>query len=63
MLFVPVHDGAKFKNKLMGVMVYFLTCENKHWSALQAWFANHGIIIISHGQHAMNNSRQFLSTA
>jgi hypothetical protein len=33
-------------------MVYFYPEKNKHRSALRLWFANHGIIIINHGQPA-----------
>jgi hypothetical protein len=31
---VPVCDGARFKYKLLGVMVYFLPAKNKHQSVL-----------------------------
>ncbi len=33
-----VRDGARFKNKLMGVMVYFQPAKNKHQSISQIRF-------------------------
>jgi hypothetical protein len=36
-----VRDGARFKHKLMGVMVYFLPAKNKHQSVLRIRFPEH----------------------
>jgi hypothetical protein len=39
---IAICNGARFKNKLMGVMVYFLPAKNKHQSLLQASFPDAG---------------------
>ncbi len=38
-LIVHVRDGARFKYKLMGVMVYFSPAKNKHQSILRSRFS------------------------